>query len=108
MCLRPESEWDTVNTGLAEGSSFRLPRSLPSSTKERVQTAGQPWQVPRQFARRHFQGISSFNVAEMSRRPAIRGRPGDAVDWTELDTEVQVSICMELKSYEAIKEIDHS
>jgi predicted RNA-binding Zn-ribbon protein involved in translation (DUF1610 family) len=52
---------------------------------------GTTWRVPRQFARRHVQGISSWNVAAQSRRPIIRGRPGEAVDWTELSTEVQAS-----------------
>jgi hypothetical protein len=40
----------------------------------------------------NLQGISAFNVAGQSRRPIIRGRPGDAVDWTELNTEVQASM----------------
>jgi len=56
---------------------------------------GATWQVPRRFARRYRQGISSFNVAEMSRRPMIiRGGPGDAVDWTELNSEVQASMAV--------------
>jgi rRNA maturation protein Nop10 len=48
---------------------------------------GETWQVPRQFARRHLQGISAFNAARMS-----RGRPGGTADWSELNTEVQASM----------------
>jgi hypothetical protein len=76
---------------------MRLPWQAPSYERT-CSDCGTTWQVPRQFARRHFQGISSFNVAEMSRRPAIRGRPGDAVDWTELNTEVQASMSVSQQS----------
>jgi hypothetical protein len=48
---------------------------------------GEIWQVPRQFARRHIQGISAFKAAAMS-----RGRPGGTADWTELNNEVQASM----------------
>jgi rRNA maturation protein Nop10 len=69
---------------------MRLP--WQARTYERTcSNCGTTWQVPRQFARRRLQGISAWNVAEQSRRPIIRGGPGDAVDWTELNTEVQAS-----------------
>ena len=65
----------------------------PARTYERTcLDCGTTWQVPRRLARRYLQGISAFNVAGQSRRPIIRGRPGDAVDWTELNTEVQASM----------------
>jgi hypothetical protein len=69
---------------------MRLP--WPARAYERTcSDCGTTWQVPRRFVRRYLQGISSWNVAEQSRRPIVRGGPGDAVDWTELNTEVQAS-----------------
>jgi hypothetical protein len=72
---------------------MRLP--WQARTYERTcSDCGETWQVPRQFARRHVQGISAFNVAQMSRRPIIRGGRGDAVDWTQLNTEVRASMAV--------------
>ncbi len=79
--------------GSARTAAMRLP--WQARTYERTcSDCGATWRVPRQFVRRHVQGISAFNVGEMSRRPIIRGHPGDAVDWTELNTEVQASMAV--------------
>lgn len=63
---------------------------LPWRAREFERTCadcGYGWRVPRQFARRHFQSISSFTT----RVPKMRGRAIDprGPDFSQLNSEVQ-------------------
>jgi hypothetical protein len=72
---------------------MRLPR--PAQQYERTCTeCGCTWRVPRQFARRHMQGISTFHINAGSRAteslPGVYGGPsGSGFDKAELDREIQ-------------------
>jgi hypothetical protein len=64
--------------------------SLPWQAREFERTCadcGYVWRVPRQFARRRFQSISSFTT----RVPRMRGRALDPYgpDYSQLNAEVQ-------------------